>query len=294
MVKIFFASLLLLYASSINASKLNKSIFYGVGERVSKVDWNIAGNLSGTNPNIISELTWKQVKSHQISIGVNLNEDDYFLQIFGEYGNIYDGKNQDSDYNSDDRMNEFSRSVNSSGKGYLLDAEILYGQDYFYLGKIKVSPMIGYGFHRQHLKIYDGAMVIGSADLTGLDSLYEANWRGPIFGIGVNFKKNKSIFAFDYSFQDIDFNGYTDWNLRSDLKHPKSMTQEGSGSGTKISASYERALSDFSSLSLVGTYYKYSADGVHTFHLLSNDHKQKLNQVNWEGREIMLIYRSLF
>ena len=294
MVKIFFASLLLLYAASINASKLNKSIFYGVGERVSKVDWNIAGNLSGTNPNIISELTWKQVKSHQISIGVNLNEDDYFLQIFGEYGNIYDGKNQDSDYNSDDRMNEFSRSVNSSGKGYLLDAEILYGQDYFYLGKIKISPMIGYGFHRQHLKIYDGAMVIGSADLTGLDSLYEANWKGPIFGIGVNYKKNKSIFAFDYSFQDIDFNGYTDWNLRSDLKHPKSMTQKGSGSGTKISASYERALSDFSSLSLVGTYYKYSADGVHTFHLLSNDHKQKLNQVNWEGREIMLIYRSLF
>jgi hypothetical protein len=72
------------------------------------------------------------------------------------------------------------------------------------------------------------------------------------------------------------------------------MTQKGSGDGTKISASYERAVSSFSSLSLEGNYYKYKANGVHTFHLTSSDASQKLNQVNWKSSEIKLVYRSLF
>jgi len=72
------------------------------------------------------------------------------------------------------------------------------------------------------------------------------------------------------------------------------MTQQGGGSGTKLSASYERAVSNFSSLSLVGNFYKYKASGTHTFHLTSGDASQKLNQVNWKSSELKLVYRSLF
>jgi len=294
MVKIFLSSLLLLFCMASNADKLNNSIIYGIGERQTEVDWNIAGNLAGTNPNIISELEWKDIKSHQFLLGGIWTEGDYFLQVFGEYGKIYSGENQDSDYNLDDRKGEFSRSVNNSSKGYLMDTSINYGKDYFFSGKIKVSPVLGYGFHLQHLKIYDGKQVIGLADLTGLDSLYQANWYGPKFGVGLSYKKNSSVFSFNYSYQDIHFNGHTDWNLRSDLKHPISMTQKGRGSGTKISGSFETAVSDFSSFSLVGNRYNYSAVGDHTFNLVSGDSSQKLNQVNWKASEIKLVYRSLF
>jgi hypothetical protein len=72
------------------------------------------------------------------------------------------------------------------------------------------------------------------------------------------------------------------------------MTQKGEGSGTKISVSYERAVSNFSSLSLAGNFHKYNADGTHTFHLTSSDASQKLNQVNWKSSEVKLVYRSLF
>tara|TARA_B110000008_G_C16933328_1_gene549610 strand:+ start:841 stop:1725 length:885 start_codon:yes stop_codon:yes gene_type:complete len=294
MNKIFLSFFLLIFCLSANANKHSSSIIYGVGERQTEVDWNIAGNLSGTNPNIISELEWKKIKSHQFLLGNVLQSGEYFLKFFGEYGFVYDGENQDSDYNLDNRKGEFSRSVNNSGKGYLLDAGISYGRDYKFQGKFKLSPKVGYSFHRQHLKIYDGKMVIGSADLTGLDSLYEANWSGPQVGIGLKYKKNNGVFSLDYSLQNIDFNGHTNWNLRSDLKHPESMTQKGKGSGTKISASYEVAVSNFSSLNLVGNFYKYKADGTHTFHLVSRDASQKLNEVNWKGSEIKLIYRSLF
>jgi hypothetical protein len=72
------------------------------------------------------------------------------------------------------------------------------------------------------------------------------------------------------------------------------MTQQGNGSGTKISGSFEHAISNFSSLSLVMNHYNYSATGEHTFHLLSIDPSHKLNQVNWKGVETKLVYRSLF
>jgi len=294
MSKIFLPSLFLLFCLNVNASNESNSIIYGFGDRQTKVDWNIAGNLAGTNPNIISELDWRNIKSNQFMLGSIWQDGDYFLKVFGEYGRIYDGENQDSDYNLDNRKSEFSRSLNNSGKGYMLDTEISYGKDYVILGKLKLSPMIGYSFHRQHLKIYDGKMVIGSANLTGLNSLYQANWWGPQLGISLKYKKNKSIFSFNYNLQDINFNGYTDWNLRTDLKHPESMTQKGGGSGTKISASYERAVSSFSSLSLVGNLYQYKAAGVHTFNLLTGDSSQKLNEVNWKSNEIKLVYRSLF
>ena len=294
MVKLFISSLLLFYCAASSANTLNNSIVYGIGERETAIDWNIAGNLAGTNPNIVSELSWNNIKSHQFLLGGIWTEDDYFLQVFGEYGIIYAGENQDSDYNFDNRKGEFSRSVNNAGKGHLMDAEINYGKDYFFSGKLKISPMLGYGFHRQHLRIYDGKQVIGSVDLSGLNSLYQANWHGPQVGIGLNYKNNSNVVSFNYSFQNINFYGHTDWNLRSDLKHPKSMTQQGRGSGTKISGSFEHAVSYFSSLSLVVSHYNYSAAGDHTFHLLSSDPSQKLNQVNWKGNETKLVYRSLF
>ncbi len=97
MTKIIFSSLLLLFSVSSNASKVSNSIVYGFGDRETKVDWNIAGNLAGTNPNIISELDWRKVKSNQFLLGSIWQDGDYFLKVFGEYGRIYDGENQDSD-----------------------------------------------------------------------------------------------------------------------------------------------------------------------------------------------------
>ena len=101
MFRIVLSTILLFISFSSNANKLNNSIFYGFGERQSEVDWNIAGNLLGTNPNVISELEWKKIKSHQFLLGSVLQDGDYFLKFFGEYGYVYDGRNQDSDYNYD-------------------------------------------------------------------------------------------------------------------------------------------------------------------------------------------------
>jgi len=290
---IIIVHFLLLSFNSI-ATGVESTITYGVGERNTKVDWNIAGNLQGTSPNIISELTWKDIKSRQISLGGIWTENGYFLQASGEYGKVYSGKNQDSDYHENDRQDEWSRSVNNAGKGYMLDVELNYGKSYTISPSLKLSTSMGYGEHRQHLNMYDGTQVIGSANLAGLNSLYESNWSGPQVGAGLSYKNQNDVYSLNYTYQDIDLDGHTNWNLRSDLKHPVSMTQKGEGSGKKITASYEHAVSNFSSLSLMLSRYNYSADGIHTFHLLSSDPSQKLNMVNWKADDIKLVYRSLF
>jgi hypothetical protein len=36
------------------------------GYRVDDLNWNIAGDINGNNPNIISELTWDDLESYQL------------------------------------------------------------------------------------------------------------------------------------------------------------------------------------------------------------------------------------
>ncbi len=80
MHKIFIIGLLSLYSITSVAKVVESTITYGIGTRNTTVDWNIAGNLQGTGPNVISELIWRDIKSHQVSLGGIWTEGDYFLQ----------------------------------------------------------------------------------------------------------------------------------------------------------------------------------------------------------------------
>ena len=188
MSKFFIIVFLSLYSLNSTAKKVESTITYGIGERNTTVDWNIAGSLQGENPNIISELIWRNIKSKQLSLGGIWTEGDYFLQASGEYGKVYSGENQDSDYSLDDRQGEFSRSVNNAGKGYMLDLELNYGKSHVVSPKLKIDASFGYSIHRQHLKMYGGNQLIGSASLEGLDSLYQSNWEGPQASVGMSYK----------------------------------------------------------------------------------------------------------
>ena len=44
------------------------SLDLSAGYRVDQLDWNIAGTISGTNPNIISELTWSDLEIYQLQL----------------------------------------------------------------------------------------------------------------------------------------------------------------------------------------------------------------------------------
>ena len=104
------------------AFPLETDFTLSAGYRVDDLDWSIAGNINGNNPNVLSELTWDDVESYQVKLQGNFVWPNIIaLKGYVNYGWIFDGDNQDSDYLGDNRTLEFSRSNNSTDDDYVWD-----------------------------------------------------------------------------------------------------------------------------------------------------------------------------
>jgi hypothetical protein len=60
--------------SAANAAAIDVDLDLGLrgGCRVDKLAWSIAGNAIGTNPNVISELTWRNLEIYQVGATANI------------------------------------------------------------------------------------------------------------------------------------------------------------------------------------------------------------------------------
>lgn len=218
------------------------------GLRRDKFTWNIAGDINGASPNILSELSWNNLRIFQVKTEAKVIFDKR-LRVEGSYGFglIYRGDNQDSDYNGDNRTFEFSRSNNktdednvsdwSAGLGYqfnLADADYLYGH------KAALTILAGYSEHKQNLKITNGFQTIDTVNYTygpfdGLNSKYQAEWKGPWLGTEFETAKGKITGLLRIEYHWADYFAEADWNLRDDFAHPVSYTHTADGKGTIVS-----------------------------------------------------------
>jgi hypothetical protein len=103
-----------LLASSLAASGVAAEIYtntsLSAGYRIDTLDWSIAGDTTGNNPNVLSELTWDSLNILQIGIesDISIGQKVYMRgNLSGGY--IYSGEVRDSDYAADNRTLEFSR-----------------------------------------------------------------------------------------------------------------------------------------------------------------------------------------
>lgn len=136
-----------------------------VGYRQDDLNWNIAGDTSGNNPNILSELTWSDLDIPIVKLSGNAVLWEH-LVIDGMYdhGKIIDGDNQDSDYLGDNRTSEFSRSNNGVDQDDVWDVSaamgyrMYYGADWgnFGVDDLWITALGGYSYHEQNLFIIDG------------------------------------------------------------------------------------------------------------------------------------------
>ncbi|MEN8135855.1 MAG: TonB-dependent receptor [Thermodesulfobacteriota bacterium] len=279
-----------------------------VGSRVDQLDWSIAGNIDGDNPNILSELTWEDLEITEIiSKGriIMINNRVPFggtLRGSFSYGEIESGANQDSDFGLDNRTNEWSRSNNRADEGEVWDLTLGGGLVFKTPNrKLIISPLIGGSYHAQNLTIHDGEQTLSldnpfSADpaddpppvgpIAGLASTYEAEWRSGWVGVDLEFQP---IPAFELhgsvELHAAEFEAVADWNLRSDFKHPKSFTHESTeaagvvaGFGTKFGARNLLVNLDLH-------YQKWRAeDGIDkTYFSDGSIGATRVNEVNWES-----------
>ena len=271
------------------------------GYRVDNLVWNIAGDISGCCPNILSELTWDDLYSYQLKSKAKMVFNDALVvDGVADYGFILDGDNQDSDYLGNDRTLEFSRSNNNAEDGNVLDFTGGLGyrfhfwgsdaQSSFAVDEAWVTPLGGYSYHEQNLTITDGLQTIPpTGSFPGLNSSYETEWKGPWVGFEVDgrIEKVRAMFRFEYHW--ADYLAEANWNLRDDFAHPKSFEHIADGTGVVFTFQGAYDINDHWSISLTGDIQDWETDpGIdRTFFSDGTVIDTRLNVVEWNSFDVM-------
>lgn len=294
------------------AMPVDYSVRHQVGYQLERFDWNIAGNLDGSGPNILSELSWRDLDVLYAGIGGKLLLDNT-LYIRGQLGRggIASGKNQDSDFCNDDRAGEFSRSNNQS-RGYLqsnlfgigLLVDNLWGRN------LSLIPQLGLSRYRQYFTIFDGQQTASDTcpflgiyqesslgEINDLDSSYDALWEGHWVGLELWWELNaKHAWLFNIEYHQIDYTAKARWNLRQDFEQPVSFRQSGNGSGNVFSWTWEYWMTPYQTIFFEAQYQVwYVTNGIDTVYF-SNGKKVStlLNEVNRFSRRISVGLEFLF
>lgn len=272
-------------------------LFASPGLRFDDFEWSIAGNITGSAPNILSELTWSDISYLVLEAGVVYQERrensnfGHYAEIIGFYGDAYDGKNQDSDYIGDNRTLEFSRSNNSSDTGYTEGIKLGLGMTY-HLDREnslwRITGLGGYSYRESQYVMTNGFQTIpASGAFDGLDSTFTTLWRGPYFGAEVSgfLGGPKHYLRARAERHIVDYDGTGNWNLRTDFVHPESFRHRADGTGTVLELEYRFAFRPRWSVGLKGQYETWEIDyGLDQTYLSSGaSGYTRLNNTDWES-----------
>ena len=262
------------------------------GYRLDQFMWNIAGDINGKNPNILSELTWKDLEIYEIAGDLTLEMPYAYTRASIKKGWINNGQSQDSDFNKNNRGDEFSRSVSSTDDRGVFDVSWGAGIPLkFWDGKVKFVPLGGYSYHELKLKDTDGVQVIpNTGPFKNLNSTYESFWHGPWTGVDwsvVATPKLRLIGSFEVHW--ARYRTRADWNLRTDFKHPKSFADDAEARGLLGSAGIVYALTKHWSIRTMLDYAYWSAHPGHarTFFANGTADETRLNTVKWRSLALL-------
>ena len=277
------------------------------GPRKDELDWSIAGSAAGTDPNMLSELEWTSVDSYQIAFAHRGRALRHLYWRLGfDYAWVQDGTVRDSDYDGDNQTLEWSRSISESTGDEMWDLST--GVGYAFIlsrDRLMVAPLVGYSFSKQNLRIKHGNQVISARSpapavgpLSGqLNSTYFARWMGPWIGcdmlyrVGVKHPDAHPMqFGLSAELHYADYYGEGNWNLRSDLAHPKSFEHEADGYGICISGEWLITLAAHWDLAFNANYQHWStSSGTDRKFLASGGSSvTRLNEVNWTNSSFMV------
>lgn len=278
------------------------------GVRRDHLDWNIASDVTGKEtPNVLSELTWDDVKLMEIEGRIRHFEPTdskifrggVLLEGRMTGGVTLSGDNQDSDYDGDNRTQEFSRSNNDVGDGHAFGFAAAVGYRFNIAQRYRptshsfltVTPLLGYGWDTQTYKMTNGVQTIpalGAFD--GLNSRYTTRWYGPFAGAEVNLEHNNHTLTLRGECQKLTYSADADWNLRDDFMHDPSYKHEADGNGTKLGVAYSYALSKNYDVTLDYNYLKRGAkNGTDTVYFSDGSTGQtRLNEVNNDSQALRL------
>jgi hypothetical protein len=285
------------------------------GVRSDELTWSISGQSLDDDVDVLSELNWDEVAIYQVGMNGGgtisaiswLDSDLYFAGSVA-LGVIYSGEVTDSDYAGDDRSLEWSRSVSDAGAGESFDISVEVGP-ILHLGDrpLKIIPVAGFSLNYLGLVLRDGDQVLSEngirqryfgmdallpvavGPITDLDSCFDAYWYGPFLGLRLNASVTPQFSLTTALNYHLSFYyAEADWNLRQDLDHPVSFTQDAVGGGVSLGLQAFYRLGEHWSLELkaVARYWSLFSGYDRTYLSSGDTTTTDLNDISWRTQSL--------
>lgn len=257
------------------------------GYQQENFSWSIAGNSSGTNPNIYSELIWKNLSGPLAGAELEFNIwRSFWIRSSISRLFIVSGKVTDMDYQGDNRTNRSYYGAFDSDKGNSFSWRTTLEYKIPLTASISLSPAIGYVYHIQSLYLLSDNAGLGNNKLR---STYATNYEGATIGARAAFILTKK-FSLEPSlyYDQIKYHGKADWNLITTFEHPLSFEDIANGYDIKTGIKANYSWKDYCSFFLAGNYF-YSNTGTGTDRLYQTNGQQPLTQFNGATRHFWAI-----
>ncbi|OQP53427.1 hypothetical protein A4H97_23560 [Niastella yeongjuensis] len=264
--------------------KLQLSVTSGYSQE--NLSWSIAGNANGQNPNILSELGWKNVGGPISGMQLQYNFFNRW-QLEGEYEHTFflTGKVSDTDYGGNNRTNTTYAQQFNAGKGGADRWSAGLAYQLMVTNKLSIAPSAGYGLFHQALYLS------GASDL---NSTYKTKWRGLYAQVLCSTEITKQLFmdaGFRYS--QVQYRASANWNLIREFSHPESFRHTANGYGINLHTTVLYHASAIHSIGIKGSYANWQTGrGVDELYLANGGSEQtQLNEVQSAGWQLMVEWR---
>lgn len=242
--------------------------------------WAIAGNSMGQNPNVLSEVKWKDIKGAGMGLDIRLN---IWSPIFlkGNYHRTFikAGTVTDTDYSKDNRTDPSYQADLNANEGFIYTYTLAAGYIFIISPAFLISPYAGYVKNAQQLHLKNFSEETDPA-VKKLNSIYRANWSGPIIGVEASIVLTNQLSvkgAIDY--QQMKYKAAADWNLIDAFAHPVSFKHRANGYGTQGLIQINYCFTPVISVFIRGNYYD-ARTGKGTDNLFLADGRQLQSQFN--------------
>ena len=202
------------------AGQIEPYIQLGQGTR--DFSWAIAGPRG--IPDIQSELSWKDLRSRQVSTGVEGAYRGFITSLRADFGQIESGTVRDSDYLENSRSNESFRSVSDASDSTFRRWLLLIGPQIGMQGEIVLLPQIGYMRADETYRLRGGTQLIPESEpIDGLDSSYKTQAKGFGGGMSLHLFPQKWVDRLGMGWHRfaLQYVADADWNLRVNEPDPE-------------------------------------------------------------------------
>jgi len=217
-----------------------------IGYAISKTSFNISGNESGKNPNVLSELIWDPTNALEYGIEIKFSHKKFVINGEILLNKTLSGNVTDFDYDGDNRTLPYTELYLSNHKGTGNTFKIQPGYDWSLQENLSLVTYLSFDHSSRSLFLLNDKNWRSNDRnyISGLNSYYK--YKFPNYGAGIalnyDFNENWSTQVAIEGYLS-NYYAYGNWNLIENFEKPVSYEHKGNGKKMFTTAGLSYAIS---------------------------------------------------